>query len=81
MYLTCILHVFRMYLDVNHIHQDTSRYIKIHQDTSRYIKIHQDTSRYIKIHQDTFVSVTLAIIGNDEAFSVKTYLFMVNDWA
>ena len=71
MYLTCILHVFRMYLDVNHIHQDTSR----------YIKIHQDTSRYIKIHQDTFVSVTLAIIGNDEAFSVKTYLFMVNDWA
>ena len=27
MYLTCILHVFRMYLDVTvHIHQDTSRY-------------------------------------------------------
>ena len=46
MYLTCILHVFRMYLDVTvHIHQD------IHQDTSRYIKIHQV--------QDTFVSVTL----------------------
>ena len=51
MYLTCILHVFRMYLDL------TRSY------TSRYIKIHQDTSRYIKIHQDTFVSVTLAIIG------------------
>ena len=27
MYLTCILHVFRMYIDVTvHIHQDTSRY-------------------------------------------------------
>ena len=49
MYLTrCILHVFRMYLDLTRSY--TSRYIKIHQDTSRYIKIHQDTSRYIKIH-------------------------------
>ena len=51
MYRACIVHVFRMYLDVSR--------------SSRYIKIHQDTSRYIKIHQDTFVqSFTLAIIGN-----------------
>ena len=31
MYLACILHVFRMYLDV--IRSYTSRYTKIHQDT------------------------------------------------
>ena len=34
MYLACILHVFRMYLDV--IRSYTPRYTKIHQDTSRY---------------------------------------------
>ena len=38
MYLACILHVFRMYLDV--IRSYTSRYTKIHQDTSRYICIY-----------------------------------------
>jgi hypothetical protein len=39
MYLACILHVFRMYLDV--IRSYTSRYtMKIHQDTSRYICIY-----------------------------------------
>ena len=31
MYLACILHVFRMYLDV--IRSHTSRYFEIHQDT------------------------------------------------
>ena len=38
MYLACILHVFRMYLDV--IRSYTSRYTKIHQDTSRYLCIY-----------------------------------------
>ena len=38
MYLACILHVFRMYLDV--IRSYTPRYTKIHQDTSRYICIY-----------------------------------------
>ena len=54
------------YININNIHQHTSRYIDIHQHTSTYIDIHrhtstihQHTSTYSNIHQHSATYINI----------------------